>query len=179
MATRNSIRVKPPQLSVITGASDGCTVTGVNSDRVKLNAIKSSSAGIFKVDGRNTTDVCPPLVDLIYFSRIIRRISLFKFVFDRMSSSGYGFTIAYTISKSIDDVSDAQGGFPNDGAAQQNPFNNRDNRAVSAFDLPQRLVITHTYESAQAFGTGLTWAMHRVACQKRSLPCAKLAPPPS
>lgn len=75
-----------------------------------------------------------------------------QFYLRRLISSGYGFTIAYTISKSIDDVSDAQGGFPNDGAAQQNPFNNRDNRAVSAFDLPQRLVITHTFESAQAFG---------------------------
>jgi hypothetical protein len=67
-------------------------------------------------------------------------------------SSGYRFTLAYTISKSIDDVSDAQGGFPNDGAAQQNPFDNRNNRAVSGFDLPQRFVMTHTFESAQALG---------------------------
>lgn len=75
-----------------------------------------------------------------------------QFYLRRLTSSGYGFTVAYTISKSIDDVSDAQGVFPNDGAAQQDPFNNRNNRAVSAFDLPQRLVITHGFDSAHAFG---------------------------
>ena len=75
-----------------------------------------------------------------------------QFYLRRTSSSGYGFTVAYTISKSIDDVSDAQGGFLNDGAAQQNPFDNRSNRAVSAFDLPQRFVMTHSFESLQAFG---------------------------
>ncbi|MEO8129899.1 MAG: hypothetical protein ABI822_22545, partial [Bryobacteraceae bacterium] len=75
-----------------------------------------------------------------------------QFYLRRLISSGYGFTVAYTVSKSIDDVSDAQGGFPNDGAGQQNPFDNRNNRAVSAFDLPQRLVMTHTFESTQAFG---------------------------
>ena len=85
-----------------------------------------------------------------------------QFYLRRLLTSGYGFTLAYTISKSIDDVSDAQGGFPNDGAGQQNPFDNRDNRAVSAFDLPQRLVMTHTFESKQAFGIQTPW-LRRIA----------------
>jgi hypothetical protein len=70
----------------------------------------------------------------------------------RQFSSGYGFTAAYTLSKSIDDVSDGQGGFTNDGTAQQNPFYNRNNRAVSAFDITQRFVLTYSFESSQAFG---------------------------
>jgi hypothetical protein len=54
--------------------------------------------------------------------------------------SGVGLTGAYTLSKSVDDVS--EGGFLNDLSAQQDPFNNWNNRAVSSFDLPQRLALT-------------------------------------
>jgi hypothetical protein len=64
----------------------------------------------------------------------------------RTFRSGFGFTAAYTWSKSIDDVSDVLGVLATDTPAQQNPFNNRDNRAVSAFDVPHRFVFTHSYD---------------------------------
>jgi len=40
-------------------------------------------------------------------------------------------------------VSDALGVLETDVAAQQDPFNNRNNRAVSAFDVPQRFVLSN------------------------------------
>jgi hypothetical protein len=61
-------------------------------------------------------------------------------------SSGYQFQVAYTWSKSIDDGSDVLGVLVNDSATAQNPFNYRDNRSVSQFDIPHRLVINHNYE---------------------------------
>ncbi|OYW12939.1 MAG: hypothetical protein B7X34_01205, partial [Acidobacteriia bacterium 12-62-4] len=64
----------------------------------------------------------------------------------RTFRSGFGFTAAYTWSKSIDDVSDVLGVLATDTNAQQNPFDNRDNRAVSAFDVPHRFVFTHSYD---------------------------------
>ncbi|MDX2267204.1 MAG: TonB-dependent receptor [Bryobacter sp.] len=64
----------------------------------------------------------------------------------RTFRSGFGFTAAYTWSKSIDDVSDVLGVLVSDSPSQQNPFNNRDNRAVSAFDVPHRFVFTHSYD---------------------------------
>jgi hypothetical protein len=64
----------------------------------------------------------------------------------RTFRSGLGFTASYTWSKSIDDNSDVLGVLAADTPAQQNPFNNRDNRAVSAFDVPHRFVFTHTYD---------------------------------
>jgi len=64
----------------------------------------------------------------------------------RRFARGYAFSAAYTFSKSIDDVSDGVGGFSNDSPAQQNPLDNRNNRAVSAFDVPHRLAITHRFE---------------------------------
>lgn len=69
-----------------------------------------------------------------------------QFSVERRFAGGYMFQVAYTIAKSIDDVSDAMAVLANDTASQQNPFNNRNNRAVSQFDMPQRLVIAHHFE---------------------------------
>jgi hypothetical protein len=66
---------------------------------------------------------------------------------DRRFSSWYLFTAAYTYSKSIDDVSDALNVLATDVSSQQNPLNNRNNRAVSAFDVPQRFVLTNVFVS--------------------------------
>ena len=71
---------------------------------------------------------------------------------ERRFRRGYSFSVAYTYSKSIDDVSDALGILANDTSGQQDPFNNRNNRAVSAFDVPQRLVIAHNF--APEWGAG-------------------------
>ncbi len=64
----------------------------------------------------------------------------------RSFRSGLGFTAAYTWSKSIDDVSDVLNVVANDSPSQQNPFDNRNNRAASGFDVPHRLVVTHSYD---------------------------------
>ena len=65
---------------------------------------------------------------------------------ERRFRAGYSFSASYTFSKSIDDVSDALNVLLNDFAGQQDPLNNRNNRAVSSFDVPQRLVIAHNFQ---------------------------------
>jgi hypothetical protein len=70
----------------------------------------------------------------------------FELYLQKAFRQGYSFTAAYTAAKSIDDVSDALSVLINDSAGQQNPHSNRDNRAVSQFDISQRLVVTHVYE---------------------------------
>lgn len=64
----------------------------------------------------------------------------------RRFAAGYSFTGAYTWSKSIDDGSDPLGVLVNDTAVAQNPNDNRDNRSVSQFDVPHRLVLTHLWQ---------------------------------
>ncbi|MCC6368584.1 MAG: TonB-dependent receptor [Bryobacterales bacterium] len=59
---------------------------------------------------------------------------------------GLSLHVAYTWAKSIDDVSDALTAIPNDSTQLQNPYNARDNRGVSGFDLPHRLVVAHVWE---------------------------------
>jgi hypothetical protein len=66
---------------------------------------------------------------------------------ERRFSAWYGFTAAYTYSKSIDDVSDALGVLETDVSSQQDPRNNRNNRAVSAFDVPHRFVLSNVFIS--------------------------------
>ncbi len=62
----------------------------------------------------------------------------------RSFRSGFGFTSAYTFAKSIDDVSDVLGVLTADTPDQQNPHDNRNNRALSASDVQQRFVLTHS-----------------------------------
>ena len=52
----------------------------------------------------------------------------------------------YTAAKSIDDGSDVLSVLINDSSNQQNPFDNRNNRSVSQFDLTHRFVIAHQWE---------------------------------
>ena len=77
----------------------------------------------------------------------------FQFVAQKAFTHGYSLQVAYTWSKSIDDVSDAMGVLINDSSNQQNPLNNRDNRAVSEFDIPQTVVVTHIWQ--MPFGRNL------------------------
>lgn len=56
------------------------------------------------------------------------------------------FNINYTLAKSIDDGSDVLGVLTNSSANQQNPFDNRNNRSVSQFDIRQRVALTHNWE---------------------------------
>ncbi len=71
---------------------------------------------------------------------------------DKRFSGWYAYTASYTWSKSIDDVSDVLGVLANDSAAQQNPFDNRNNRAVSQFDVRHRAVITHDFTAPALAG---------------------------
>ena len=69
-----------------------------------------------------------------------------QFWVQKRFAKGFAFTTSYTWGKSIDDISDALGVLEVDSSAQQNPFNNRDNRAASAFDVTHRFVVTHNWE---------------------------------
>ena len=76
--------------------------------------------------------------------------------------------MSYTWAHSLDDNSDVLGVLFNDTAAQQNPNDNRNNRASSQFDLRQVLTFIHTYElpfflgssnrAVKTFLGGWSWA---------------------
>ncbi|MBI1748208.1 MAG: hypothetical protein HYR55_16730 [Acidobacteria bacterium] len=61
-------------------------------------------------------------------------------------SSRSAVQAAYTWSKSIDNISDALGVMLYDSSVPQTPFDIRSNRAVSAFDVPHRLVFYRVLE---------------------------------
>jgi hypothetical protein len=79
----------------------------------------------------------------------------------RRFAGWYGFSLAYTWSKSIDDISDALGVLETDVASPQDPFNLRNNRAVSAFDVPQRVVLINEFTSAFK-GIENNWLRHSI-----------------
>jgi hypothetical protein len=65
--------------------------------------------------------------------------------------------VSYAWAHSIDDVSDALTVIVNDTAAQQNPRDNRNNRAASGFDLRHTLTVTHTWEMPFFRGSTNRW----------------------
>lgn len=67
----------------------------------------------------------------------------------------------YTWAKSIDDGSDVLGVLVGDSSTQQDPRDNRNNRAASQFDLRSRLVITHHWEP-QWFRGSSNWAVRNI-----------------
>lgn len=70
----------------------------------------------------------------------------FEFTASKRFQDGYSITTAYTWGKSIDDTSDSLMAVPNDDVTTQNPNNLRENRALSGFDVPHRVVVTHVWE---------------------------------
>ena len=65
---------------------------------------------------------------------------------EKRFSRDYMVSVSYTWAHSIDDVSDPLGVVVNDSAAQQDPYNNRNNRASSGFDIRHTIAVTHTWE---------------------------------
>lgn len=76
-----------------------------------------------------------------------------QFSLSRRMTGSYGFNASYTFSKSIDDASDVLGVLVGDVATQQNPLDNRNNRAVSAFDVNHRFTMSHVLEPQIFSGT--------------------------
>lgn len=103
-----------------------------------------------------------------------------QFYAARRFSRGFGFTASYTGGKSIDDNSDVLGVLETDSANQQNPFNNRDNRGLSAFDVTHRFAVTHNWEipwlraSSNAFlrYTLGGWALNGIFSTQTGFPLA-------
>jgi len=78
----------------------------------------------------------------------------FEFLALKSFAHGFYTQVGYTFGKSIDNGSDPLGVLINDAALAQNPRNLRDERAVSQFDVNQRLVISHHWEPT--WGSGIS-----------------------
>jgi hypothetical protein len=81
----------------------------------------------------------------------------------RSFRNGYSFQAGYTVSKSIDNVSDGLSNMPNDSANIQDPTNLRGNRGLSGFDVPQRVVVAHVWESPWGKNLSGAWLRRIVA----------------
>jgi outer membrane receptor protein involved in Fe transport len=80
----------------------------------------------------------------------------------RRFSDTFTLNANYTWAKSIDDGSDVLNTLVGDSPTQQDPFNNRNNRAPSQFDLRHRFVITHLWEPAWFRGSSNWFAKNIV-----------------
>jgi hypothetical protein len=127
-------------------ASPPAPATSVADETARLAQFTAANAGSTGSSTARSNRI-DPRYNLINFveSSANSNFHSVQFEVQRRLSADFLFQAAYTIGKSIDDNSDVLGVLINDSSSQQNPNNNRDNRAVSQFDLPQRLVFTHTW----------------------------------
>lgn len=86
----------------------------------------------------------PPVGDSVYHAMTIR--------FERRLSQGLSVSTHYTFSKLIDIGGVGNGNAFNDPSALRDIYNPRLERAVSTWDVPQRLIISYSYELP--FGKG-------------------------
>jgi hypothetical protein len=75
---------------------------------------------------------------------------------ERSFSHGLMFQASYTAAKFIDDVNERFNG----GANYINPYNLRESRSISPFDIPQRFVANYVYELP--FGHGKRFLSHGI-----------------
>ncbi|MBK5294926.1 MAG: hypothetical protein JJE04_25010, partial [Acidobacteriia bacterium] len=76
-------------------------------------------------------------------------------------TSGFLFNVAYAYGKAMDDNSDALNVLINDSFTQQDPRDNRNNSAVSQFDIRQRLSVAYVWEP-QFFKSSSNWAARSI-----------------
>ena len=136
--------------------------TSLADEQARLATYRTINADLNAPPTRQTNRIDPRFTTVtLNESSANSNFHSFQAYLARTFRSGFGFTAAYTWSKSIDDVSDVLGVLATDSPSQQNPFNNRDNRSVSAFDAPHRFVFTHSYDLPK-FKDSLAFVRHSI-----------------
>ncbi|MBX9602263.1 MAG: carboxypeptidase regulatory-like domain-containing protein [Bryobacteraceae bacterium] len=121
--------------------------TSPADEQARLAEFRALNAGLGAAPTAQTNRIDPRFAGVtLVESSANSNFHSFQASLQKRFSKGLMFNAAYTWSKSIDDVSDVLGVLQADSAGQQNPFNNRDNRAVSAFDVPHRFVLSHVWD---------------------------------
>ncbi|MBL8176869.1 MAG: carboxypeptidase regulatory-like domain-containing protein [Bryobacterales bacterium] len=121
--------------------------TDLNDELARSSEFVNSLAAMTGSPVRFSTRVDPRFNIVNYYdSSANSNFHALEVLATRPFDHGLSLHVGYTYGKSIDDVSDALTTISNDSTLIQNPLNLRENRAVSGFDLRQRLVITHVWE---------------------------------
>jgi hypothetical protein len=106
----------------------------------------SATTGSDRLDPRfNSVQILESSMASIYHA--------FEFLAVKSLSKTLFMQVGYTFGKSIDNGSDPLGVLINDSSLAQNPRDFRSERAVSQYDVNQRLVISHSWQPS--WGTGV------------------------
>jgi hypothetical protein len=159
VGTKSNFLPRTRPLNLILGAP--APATSVADETARLSQFTAAVSGSSGGATRPSNRIDPRYNDINYVeSSATANYHSGQFEVQRRFAQGYMLNVAYTLSKSIDDNSDVLGVLINDSSAQQDPRNNANNRAVSQYDIPQRLVITHTWEPQWLRSSGNAFLRH-------------------
>lgn len=158
VGTKGTYLQRTRPLNLISAAAAPAPATSVADEQARLTQWTSAVAGL---SGNTTTssnrlDPRYNAVNLVESSANSSYQGLQLEAQKRFSRS-YFVHVAYAWAHSIDDVSDPLGVLINDSFAQQNPRDNRNNRASSQFDLRHTFSIAHTWEMPFFRGSTNRW----------------------
>ena len=132
--------------------------SSVADETARLSQFQTAFSGLSGGVARGSNRIDPRYNAIVYVdSSANSNYHALQLEAQKRFTSGFLLNANYTWGKSIDDGSDVLGVLINDSSNQQNPLDNRNNRAASQFDLRHRLVIVHSWEPQWFRGAG-NWA---------------------
>ena len=145
VGTKGTFLTRTRDINLI--ASPLAAATSIADEDARLPQFQAAFAGLSggatrrsnRIDGRyNTVAYVESSANSIYHSLQLEA--------QKRWDNGFLFNVAYAYGKAMDDNSDVLGVLVNDSANQQDPRNNRNNSAVSQFDIRQRLSVAYVWE---------------------------------
>ena len=141
------------------GANTVLTANYVGSEDQRLNEGGDYNVATYPApgDAATVTSRQPyPYIPATYYERYIGRSNYeaFQFSLNRKTSKGFAYLLSYTYAKSMSENCDGIAGV--EGCSNQNPYNLRGDRSVSAFDLTNILSYAWVYQLP--FGKGMRWS---------------------
>jgi hypothetical protein len=144
-------------------ASPVTPATSLADEQARLGEFQAAFAGLSGGATRQSNRIDPRYNVITWVdSSANSNFHSAQFEVQKRMSRGYLFNANYTVGKAIDDGSDVLGVLINDSPNQQNPLDNRNNRAPSQFDLRQRLVISHVWQLPWGKGSS-NWFVRSIA----------------
>lgn len=142
-----------------TVAAPPAPATSFADEQARLSQFQASVAGLSGNTNVSFSNRLDPRYNYVVWTESSANSSYraLQLEAEKRFSRNYWVHVAYTWSHSIDDNSDVLGVLVNDSSLQQNPNDNRNNRASSEFDLRHILSVSHTWEMPFFRGSSKGW----------------------
>ena len=148
VGTKGTYLSRSRPINLISAAATPAPATSVADEQARLSQFQAAVSGLSGNTNISFSNRFDPRYNNINLDESSANSSYnaVQLEAQKRFSRNYWVHVSYSWAHSIDDVSDPLAVLLGDTSAQQNPNDNRNNRASSQFDLRHILSISHTWE---------------------------------